>query len=243
MVCCCCNIISCTLYFHYLLHCGQKHHSFVFTYPFSSLWINVISSWFVRSVLKSWHKPDQSVWSLHLWHGFMNQSWFSLFTSIMRIFHIEPCFSEPPFWKHPSGPDAHGQTDMKGCWLDNYWRAPSLHSGDGHSSQVCKSWAEPRRQWGISDSRLTSPGSCGQEQHSEEETSQWITGGCCFSLGCGVFVCGWLPFMSYLTTWDQRAFLGPHPQPRCHMVPLEDGIVKTNCIFGNTNDKAGQWWC
>ncbi len=88
-----------------------------------------------------------------------------------------------------------------------------------------------------------SPGSCGQRQHGEEETSQQLAGGCCFSFCCGFFFCGLLPFMSFLTVGEQRLFLGPHPKARCPLVSLEESVEKIVLyFFANQMTKQGGWW-
>lgn len=69
-----------------MLLCGCKHCGFVFTCPFSSLWIDAINM-----LAKSWNKPDSTL-TAHitskpaLWNRFV-LVWF---------------FYEPPFLKHPS---------------------------------------------------------------------------------------------------------------------------------------------
>lgn len=97
---------------------------------------------------------------------------------------------------------------------------------------VAKTWTEASGRGGISrrptdvcwGKKTTERGG------NEPADHQWMP---FLSLCCGVCLCGWLPFMSYLTTWEQRAFLGPHPH-HCHrrlMASLEDGVVKNWLYF------------
>lgn len=118
---------------------------------------------------------------------------------------------------------------------------PSPHTRAGHSAHGCKTWTEPTRR-GFSDPKIdvfrklwvktTQRGGNKPVDPSLSLSLLW-----CFS-------CGLLPLMNYMTTWEIRAFLGPHPQPLVlNSVFRQYCHIKTYCIFGNVNDKARAAMC
>ncbi len=121
------------------------------------------------------------------------------------LVHFVWLISDWPFATSPVFPSHLRETPLgtRCRWANrrNYRHAPFLFTVVVHiPHRAAKPEHSRGGKEGFSDGRLTSSGSRGRKQHSEEETSQRITSGCCFSLCCGVFFCGWLAFMSYLAT-------------------------------------------
>lgn len=103
------------------------------------------------------------------------------------FFYISPSFQSHLYGKTPQVHMHMGkQTCKVASWITTDM-PPLFTLLVDIPHRAAKPGQSQRGKEGFSDTRLMSPGSCGQKQHSEEETSQKITGGCCFSLCCVFF--------------------------------------------------------